>query len=80
MNEEKKELFEAAMSAIAKQWSIAPTDGKEKTLVSTPWMQEIVEEAVGGVSKEDVAMWMRGHGYEMAWNEQLEKIDWVVYE
>ena len=80
MNEEKNELFEAAMSAIAKQWSNVPTDGKEKTAVSTPWIQEMVEEALGEVSKEDIAKWMKDHGYELAWNKQLEKIDWVVYE
>ena len=80
MNEEKKALFEAAMDALAKQWSNAPTNGKEETLVSTPWIQEQVEEAVGEVSKEDVATWMTANGYELAWNKQLEKIDWVVYE
>lgn len=80
MNEEKKALFEAAMNALAKQWSNAPTDGKEETLVSTPWIQEQVEEAVGEVSKEDVAAWMKANGYELTWNKQLEKIDWVVYE
>ena len=80
MNEEMKPLFEEAMSAIAKQWSNVPTDGKEKTAVSTTWIQEQVEEALGEVSKEDIAKWMKDHGYELAWNKQLEKIDWVVYE
>lgn len=80
MNEEKKELFEAAMNALAKQWSNAPKDGKEETLVSTPWIQEQVEEAVGEVSKEDVATWMTAHGYELTWNKSMEKIDWAVYE
>ena len=72
-------VFEIAMQALTKEWSPKPEAGKEQVTVSNVYITEQIEEVVE-VSKQQVAEWMSGHGYELTWNAPLKHLDWIVYE